>query len=145
MSQIAHWGWAKGHWLTAASPAQEAYHILHIAFSAVPIVAGLDKFFNVLVSWEQYLAPSLAQWLGENARQFMYAVGVVEIIVGIGVAMKPKIFAYVLSAWMLVTVINLLASGYFDIALRDVGLCIGAFILARLSREYDHLFERRVA
>jgi hypothetical protein len=113
----------------ASGPAYEAYRILHVAFTIAPIVAGLDKFFNLLVNWEQYLPP---------VHEFMLAVGVIEIIAGLGVAFKPKVFAYVVSLWLLLIVINLLMiPGYFDVALRDFGLALAALALARLSRAFD--------
>jgi hypothetical protein len=121
----------------ASEPAYQAYQILHVGFTVAPIIAGLDKFFNLLVNWEQYLPPLAKNALGGYAHEFMLAVGVIEIIAGVGVALKPRIFAYVVSAWLLLIVINLLLiPGYFDVALRDFGLALGALALARLSREF---------
>jgi hypothetical protein len=122
----------------AARPAYQAYQILHVGFTVAPIVAGLDKFFNLLVNWEQYLPSFVNDLLGGQGRYFMLAVGVIEIIVGLGVAFKPKIFAYVVAAWLLLIIANLLMiPGYFDVALRDFGLALAALALARLSREFD--------
>jgi hypothetical protein len=122
----------------ASGPAYEAYRILHVAFTIAPIVAGLDKFFNLLVNWEQYLPPVVTNMLGGHGHEFMLAVGVIEIIAGLGVAFKPKVFAYVVSLWLLLIVINLLMiPGYFDVALRDFGLALAALALARLSRAFD--------
>jgi len=122
----------------ASRPAYQAYQILHLAFTVAPIVAGLDKFFNFLVNWEQYLPPFVNDLLGGQGHYLMLAVGVVEIIAGLGVAFKPKIFAYVVAAWLLLIIANLLMiPGYFDVALRDFGLALGALALARLSREFD--------
>ena len=119
-------------------PAYQAYQILHLGFTVAPIVAGLDKFFNVLVNWEQYLPASVNNLLGGQGHYFMLAVGVIEIIAGLGVAFKPKIFAYVVAAWLLLIIANLLMiPGYFDVALRDFGLALAALALARLSREFD--------
>lgn len=116
----------------ADSPAHQAYRVLHFAFIMAPIVAGLDKFFNVLADWPEYLAPFVAGIFGAQA--FMYIVGVVEIVAGIGVAVKPRIFAYVVSAWLVGIIINLLLiPGYYDVALRDLGLALGAFALGRLA------------
>lgn len=146
MTRIAHWpGWGHVSWRPlTGSPTLEAYHILHFAFAAIPIIAGLDKFTMALVNWDQYLAPVFARMLGGYGHEFMLAVGVIEVLAGIGVALKPKIFGYVVAAWLFAIVINLLLTGmYYDIALRDLGLCVGALALARLSREYDHHFERR--
>jgi hypothetical protein len=122
----------------AGSPAHQAYRILQLGFVVAPIVAGTDKFFHYLVNWDQYLAPVVDQMLGGNGHVFMLAVGVIEIVAGIGVAIKPKVFAYVVSAWLLGIVINLLlARNFYDIALRDVGLALGALALARLSHQFD--------
>jgi hypothetical protein len=121
-----------------SGPAYEAYKILHVAFVVAPVVAGLDKFFNLLVNWEQYLPPFVTNLLGGHGHQFMLVVGVIEIIAGLGVAFKPKVFAYVVSVWLLLIVVNLLMiPGYFDVALRDFGLALAALALARLSPEFD--------
>jgi hypothetical protein len=103
-----------------------------------PIVAGLDKFFNLLVNWEQYLPPFVNNLTGGHGHELMLAVGVIEIVAGLGVWFKPKVFAYVVSAWLLLIIINLLMiPGYFDIALRDFGLSLASLALARLSNEFD--------
>jgi hypothetical protein len=116
---------------------RQAYQILHLAFTVAPIVAGLDKFFNLLVNWEQYLPPFVNNLTGGHGHELMLAVGVIEIVAGLGVWFKPKIFAYVVSAWLLLIVTNLLMiPGYFDVALRDFGLSLGALALARLSQEH---------
>lgn len=121
-----------------STPAYEAYRILHLAFIVAPIVAGLDKFFNLLVNWEQYLPPLVNKMIGGHGHELMLAVGVIEIVAGLGVALKPKIFAYVVSVWLLLIVVNLLMiPGYYDVALRDFGLALGALALARLSHEFD--------
>jgi hypothetical protein len=120
------------------SPSYQAYQVLRLGFTVAPILFGLDKFFNLMVNWEQYLPPFVNNLIGGQGHHLMLAVGVIEIIAGLGVAFKPKVFAYVVSAWLLLIVINLLMiPGYFDIALRDFGLSIGAFALARLSQEFD--------
>ena len=117
------------------APAREAYRILHFGFTVAPLIAGLDKFTNLLTDWTQYLAPFVADII--NAQTFMYIVGVVEIVAGIGVALRPRIFAYVVAAWLLGIIINLLlVPGYFDVALRDLGLALGALALARLAGRY---------
>jgi hypothetical protein len=121
-----------------SSPSYQAYQILHLAFTVAPIVAGLDKFFNLLVNWEQYLPPFVNNLTGGHGHELMLAVGVIEIVAGLGVWFKPKVFAYVVLAWLLLIVINLLMiPGYFDIALRDFGLSLAALALARLSNEFD--------
>ena len=118
--------------------AYQAYQILHVGFVVAPIVAGLDKFFNLLVNWEQYLPPFVNRMVGGHGHELMLVVGVIEIIAGLGVLFKPKFFAYVVSAWLLMIVVNLLMiPGYYDIALRDFGLALGALALARLSQKFD--------
>jgi len=119
-------------------PAYQAYQILHLGFTVAPILAGLDKFFNLLVNWEQYLPPFVNNMLGGHGHTMMLAVGVIEIVAGLGVFFKPKVFAYVVSAWLLLIIVNLLLiPGYFDVALRDFGLALAAFALARLSAKFD--------
>ena len=121
-----------------ASPSYQAYQILHIAFTVAPVLAGLDKFLGLLTNWDKYLAPEVNNMLGGRGHQFMLAVGVIEIVAGIGVLIKPKLFAYVVAAWLLGIIVNLLlVGGYLDVALRDLGLLLGALALARLSAIYD--------
>jgi hypothetical protein len=112
----------------------QAYQLLHVAFIVAPLVAGLDKFFNVLTNWEQYLAPVVTQTLGIRAATFMMAVGVIEIVAGLVVWFKPRFGGYLVMAWLWAIIINLLlVPGFFDIALRDFGLSLGALALARLA------------
>jgi uncharacterized membrane protein HdeD (DUF308 family) len=123
--------------LVAASPAGQAYQILHFAFVAAPLIAGIDKFFHLLVNWDQYLAPWIANLSPINAHSLMLLVGIIEIIAGLIVAVKPKIGAWIVFAWLWAIIINLLSyPNYYDIALRDFGLSLGAFALARLSKEF---------
>ena len=122
----------------ANTPSYQAYQILRLGFTVAPILFGLDKFVNLMVNWEQYLPPFVNNFTGGHGHYLMLAVGVIEIIAGLGVAFKPKVFAYVVSAWLILIVVNLLMiPGYFDIALRDFGLSLGALALARLSQEFD--------
>ena len=124
--------------ISASQPSYQAYQILHLGFTVAPVVAGLDKFFNLLVNWEQYLPGFVNNMTGGHGHELMLAVGVIEIVAGLGVAFKPRLFAYVVAAWLLLIVVNLLMiPGYFDVALRDFGLALGALALARLSQEYD--------
>src|SRR5215475_8322189 len=119
-------------------PAYQAFLLLRIAFTVAPIVFGLDKFFNVLVDWEIYLAPWINDIIPGTATTAMHLVGVVEIAAGIFVALKPRYGAYVVAAWLGGIIIDLLTySGYYDIALRDFGLMLGALTLARLASVYD--------
>jgi hypothetical protein len=122
----------------AGQPAHQAYQILRSAFTVAPIIAGVDKFFHLLVNWDQYLAPFVDNLLNGYGQQFMLVVGVIEIIAGLGVAYKPRIFAYVVALWLLAIICNLLLiPGYFDVALRDFGLALAALALARLSQVFD--------
>ena len=122
----------------STAPSYQAYQILRTAFTVAPILAGLDKFFHLLVNWDQYLPAFVNNVTGGHGHELMLAVGVIEIVAGLGVAFKPRLFAYVVSAWLLLIVANLLMiPGYFDVALRDFGLSLGALALARLSQEYD--------
>lgn len=124
--------------VSTATPSYQAYQILRAGFTVAPILAGLDKFFHLLVNWDQYLPAFVNNLTGGHEHELMFAVGVIEIVAGLGVAFKPRIFAYVVSAWLLLIVANLLMiPGYFDVALRDFGLSLGALALARLSQEYD--------
>jgi hypothetical protein len=117
-----------------ADYAHQAYMILKFGFTVAPIIAGLDKFFNVLVDWAQYLTPLVPRWTGIDPADFMMVVGVIEIIAGIVVAVKPKFGAWVVAAWLGGIIINLLlVPGYYDVALRDLGLSFGALALARLA------------
>jgi uncharacterized membrane protein YphA (DoxX/SURF4 family) len=119
-------------------PAYQAFTLLRIGFTVAPILFGLDKFANVMVNWSQYLAPWINDIIPGSADQFMYAVGVVEIIAGLVVAIRPRYGAYLVAAWLGGIIFNLLTySGYYDVALRDFGLMLGALTLARLSEVYD--------
>lgn len=124
--------------VSTSAASRQAYQILHLGFTVAPIVAGLDKFFHILVNWDQYLPGVVNNLTGGHGHQLMLAAGVIEIVAGLGVWFKPKIFAYVVSAWLLLIIINLLLiPGYFDVALRDFGLALGALALGRLSQEYS--------
>ena len=115
----------------------QAYCILRFAFIVAPIVAGVDKFFNFLANWAGYLSPFAMRMINYHGHGFMMFVGVVEVIAGIGVYYKPKLFSYVVALWLLGIIFNLLLTGrYFDIALRDLGLMLGALALGALSRKY---------
>jgi hypothetical protein len=118
-------------------PARQAFRILHAGFVVAPVLAGLDKFFNLLVDWERYLAPVATDVLPVSARTLMVAVGVVEIAAGVLVALRPRIGGYVVAAWLWLIIINLLVAGdFYDIALRDFGLSLGALALARLAEAF---------
>jgi hypothetical protein len=122
----------------ASQPAYQSYLMLLTGFAVLPIIAGFDKFFHLLVNWDQYLAPQATQVMPVSGHTFMLAVGVIEIAAGLLVALRPRIGAYVVALWLWGIIINLLLiPGFYDIALRDFGLSVGAFALARLSREFD--------
>jgi hypothetical protein len=117
--------------------ARQAFRILHVGFVVAPVLAGLDKFFNLLVDWDQYLAPVVTDVLPVSATTVMAAVGVVEIAAGVLVALRPRIGGYVVAVWLWAIIVNLLVAGdYFDIALRDFGLSLGALALARLAEAF---------
>jgi uncharacterized membrane protein YphA (DoxX/SURF4 family) len=119
-------------------PAYQAFVLLRIAFTVAPILFGLDKFFNLMVDWEAYLAPWINDIVPGSATTAMHLVGIVEIVAGLFVALKPRYGAYVVAAWLAGIVVDLLTySGYYDIALRDFGLMLGALTLARLASVYD--------
>jgi len=119
-------------------PSYQAYQILHIAFTVAPIIAGLDKFFDALVDWDMYLSPIVSRLIGIAPHTFMLAVGAIEVIAGLLVAVAPRIGAWVVGLWLCGIILNLLSiPAYFDIALRDLGLALGAFALARLSEEFN--------
>jgi uncharacterized membrane protein YphA (DoxX/SURF4 family) len=116
----------------------QGYWILRVGFAVAPILFGLDKFTNFLVDWTQYLAPWVIGILPFSASDAMRLVGVVEILAGVAVAVKPRYGAYVVAAWLGGIIVNLLTyPGYFDIALRDFGLLLGALSLARLASKFD--------
>jgi len=121
-----------------SNPAYQAFAILRAGFTVAPIIAGVDKFLGLLVNWDQYLPPVVNNLLGGHGHEFMYAVGVIEIVAGIGVALKPRIFAYVVAAWLVAIIVNLLLiPGFYDVALRDLGLALGALALGRLSQQFS--------
>jgi hypothetical protein len=120
-----------------ADPGYQAYAILRAAFTVAPILFGLDKFLDIMVTWDKYLAPWIVRIVG-NAHQFMYVIGAVEIVAGIIVAVKPRWGAYIVALWLLGIIFNLLTySGFYDVALRDFGLLLAALALGRLSQLYD--------
>jgi uncharacterized membrane protein YphA (DoxX/SURF4 family) len=121
-----------------ADPAYQAFVLLRVVFAVAPILFGLDKFFDVLVDWERYLAPWIDDIVPGGSATAMHLVGVVEITAGVLVALKPRYAAYLVAAWLGGIIVNLLTySGYYDIALRDFGLLVGALALGRLAQAYD--------
>jgi len=121
-----------------SSPSYQAYQILHVAFTVAPVIAGADKFFDFLVDWDMYLSPIASRMVGISPHTFLLGVGAIEIIAGLLVAVMPRVGGYVVGLWLCGIIVNLLTiPAYFDIALRDLGLALGAFALARLSVEYS--------
>lgn len=119
-----------------ADPGYQAYLILRVGFTVAPLLFGLDKFLNLMVSWDKYLAPWIVRTVG-NAPRFMHLIGAIEIVAGIVVAIKPKWGAYVVALWLLAIIVNLVTyPAFYDVALRDFGLLLAALALGRLSQVY---------
>ncbi len=113
---------------------RQAFLLLRTVFTIAPIVFGLDKFTNLLTDWTIYLAPVATSVVPLPAHTFMYIVGVVEIVAGVAVAVRPRFGSLLVAVWLLGIILNLLILGsFFDVALRDVGLLVGALALNRLS------------
>lgn len=124
-------------------PAYSAYLMLRIGFVVLPVAFGIDKFSNVLVHWDIYLAPWIERLSPLSAHHTMWVVGVVEIVAGLAVAIKPRYAAYIVAAWLAGIVINLFTfPGFYDVALRDFGLMLAALTLARLASVYDPAWKR---
>jgi len=122
---------------TIQDPAYQAFWMLRIGFVVAPILFGLDKFFDWLVDWERYLAPEINDLVPGNAHQAMLLVGVVEVVAGLVVAVRPRVGAYLVAAWLAGIILNLLLmADYYDIALRDFGLLLAALSLARLAAAF---------
>jgi uncharacterized membrane protein YphA (DoxX/SURF4 family) len=114
--------------------AERAYRLLRTLFVVAPVVFGLDKFVGLLTNWDQYLAPQLDALVPGTAHQAMFAVGAIEVVAGILVAVVPRIGAYVVAAWLAGIIVDLLLlGGRGDIALRDFGLLVSALALAQLA------------
>ncbi len=121
---------------TARTGADEAYFLLRTVFTVAPIVFGLDKFAQVLSDWDFYLAPWINDLVPGSAHDAMLLVGVVEILAGVLVALRPRIGGYVVALWLAGIIVDLVTLGdYYDVALRDFGLLVGALALARLAHD----------
>ncbi|HEV7331717.1 MAG TPA: hypothetical protein VGN63_11825 [Flavisolibacter sp.] len=127
--------YAKGHAHHGAmTQAEKVASILRWTYGLVPIVAGADKFMHLLTDWDKYLAPQIASLLPVSPHSFMIIVGIIEIIAGVLVLIKPRIGSLIVALWLIGIAINLLLSGqYFDVAVRDTVMAIGAFSLYLLS------------
>jgi hypothetical protein len=120
-----------------ADYALKAYRILYFGFIAAPFLAGLDKFFNFMVNWTQYLSPIISNNI--DAHAFMRLVGIVEMVAAVIIALRPRIGGLIVAFWLWGIIINLLSiPGYYDIALRDFGLSLGALSLSFLARAYRY-------
>jgi hypothetical protein len=120
------------------TPTHQAYQLLHWGFVAAPALAGADKFFGFLTTWEKYLAPQFANLSPLSAHGTMLVVGIIEIFAAVLVAFRPRIGAYVVAAWLALIIVNLvMVGGYLDVALRDFGLLLGALALGRLSTTHE--------
>jgi uncharacterized membrane protein YphA (DoxX/SURF4 family) len=106
-----------------------------MCFGLVPLIAGLDKFFNLLVQWPKYISPAVAGALPMTPQHFMYLVGIIEIVAGLGMLLSPwtKAFAYVVAIWLIGIALNLLLGRFYDIAVRDLVMAVSAVSLARLT------------
>jgi len=124
--------------LSERDAGRDAFQMLRLAFAVAPIAFGLDKFTGVLVDWPLYLAPWINDVMPGSGQDFMYVVGGVEILAGVLVAIKPRYGAPLVAAWLAGIIVNLLTvPGFYDVALRDFGLLLGALTLARLALSYD--------
>ena len=120
------------------NPVFQAFIVLRAAFTVAPILFGLDKFAHVLVNWDIYFAPRLDRIVPGTAHQAMYAVGAIEIVAGLVVALRPKYGSLLVAAWLVGIIVNLLLiPGYYDVALRDFGLFLAAVALFRLASAFD--------
>jgi|SRR5690242_16776792 hypothetical protein len=119
-------------------PTFQAFWLLRIGFTVAPILFGLDKFAHVMTDWDKYLAPWVNDLVPGTAHQAMYAVGAIEIVAGLAVLLAPRFGGYLVAAWLLGIIINLLSiGGYADVALRDFGLLLAALTLARLATAFS--------
>jgi hypothetical protein len=129
--------YARHHAPATVTQVDRVASILRWTYGLVPIVAGADKFMHLLTNWNKYLAPAVADMLPISVTAFMSIVGVIEIVAGILVLAKPKIGGLIVGLWLIGIAINLLLTGqYFDIAVRDIVMAIGAFCLHILYNDH---------
>jgi len=122
---------------TWADPSYQAYRILHFGFAVLPTIAGIDKFTQLLHDWTPYLSPAFARISPFSVQSTMYLVGIIEIVAGFLVALVPRVGAYIVAAWLALIILNLLLlGGAYDVALRDLGLLLGALALGRLAQRH---------
>jgi hypothetical protein len=128
---------SKTHRTDRSKPAYQAFLLLRTVFTVAPILFGLDKFTNLLTDWPGYLAPWINDVVPGSAQQAMYAVGVIEVIAGLAVAVAPRFGSWLVVAWLFGIIVNLLTiPGFYDVALRDFGLLVAAAALGRLSAQF---------
>ena len=126
----------------AEGPAWQAFQILHWSFVVLPLTMGADKFFDVLAPWRDYLSPTVPDVLGVSGQQVIHTVGLAEILLGILVAFAPRLGGWLAAGWLWAITLNLfVTAGYADVALRDLGLSLGALALARLATVYQDAVE----
>lgn len=127
------------------STVSSVWRTFRVVFGVVPIVAGLDKFVNLLTYWPKYVAPAIAGLLPVSPHSFMLAVGVIEIVAGLGVLLSPwpRTFGYIVGAWLTCIAVNLMAGRFFDIAVRDLVMAVSAFSFARLGAVVPHATHAR--
>ena len=126
------------------SPAYQAFLLLRTVFAVAPVLFGADKFVHWLVDWDRYLAPEIVDALPGTAHELMYVVGAIEVLAGVTVTLRPRFGGYLVAAWLGAIIVNLLLQAeYYDIALRDLGLLVGALALARLATAFPRSPDRR--
>lgn len=121
-----------------SDPSFQAFWLLRLGFTVAPILFGLDKFAHWLVDWDKYLAPEFTDLFSAQAHTLMYLVGAIEIVAGLVVLARPRFGGYLVAAWLAGIITNLLLQAdFYDVALRDFGLLLGALTLARLATAYE--------
>jgi len=131
------------HTTTSMTKVNRATQTLRITYGLLPILAGLDKFMHLLTDWNQYLAPVVTNVIPVSPGSFMNVVGVIEIIAGIIVFVRPKLGSIIVGIWLIAIAINLLLTGqYFDVAVRDIVMAIGAFCLYTLLDDDRNLIQK---
>ena len=132
--------------VVTSNSVHRVYKLMKFTYGLVPIVAGLDKFTDLLTDWDKYLNPTMAKMLPFSTHTFMMIVGVIEIVAGLIVLFKPAIGAYIVMAWLALIALTLIASGaYLDVAVRDLVMAIGAYSLAQLARTAGEYNAQRAA
>lgn len=125
-----------------SSSLSRTYQLLRFTYGLVPLLAGLDKFFNLLTNWDKYLPPTVAHLLPVSPGVFMGVVGVIEMIAGLAVlTILPRIGALVVMIWLVAVGLSAAMAGYFDVAVRDLVMAIGAYTLAQLAARRDASYD----